>query len=175
MEKNNSFLSRFSLALVKNNVMQESEAESFIKEFRGRGKGNIVSFLLEEGLVEEEDVLRALASMYDVPSFDVRGHFFNHELLVLFQRDFLKKHVMIPLEIDEDILTVVMGNPEDEKTLEEISNYVNYNITVLVGIQEHILEAITEYYEEDVITVDVEELQKDKETDEDDSDIIDYF
>lgn len=175
MEKNSSFVSRFAQALVKNDTMKESEAESFVKEFKGRAKGNVVSFLLEEGLVEVDDVLRALASIYDVPSFDVRGHFFNHELLRLFPRDFLTKHSVIPLEIDEDILTVVISNPEDEKALEELGNYVNYNVSVYVGIQEHILEAITEYYDEDVATLDIEELQKDKDNDEDDSDVVDYF
>jgi len=180
MEKTNSFVARFVESLIKNDIMKDSEAQSFVKEFKGRAKGNVVSFLLEEGLVEREDILRALASMYSVPSFDVSGHFFNHELLVLFPKDFLVKHCLIPLDIDEDILTVVMSNPEDEKAIEEIGNYVNYNITVNVGIQDHILEAIKEYYDEDVITTDVEELLRDDEyfedeSGDDDSDMIDYY
>ena len=181
MEKTNSFVARFAESLVKNDIMKESEAQSFVKEFKGRAKGNVVSFLLEEGLVEREDVLRALASIYSVPSFDVSGHFFNHELLLLFPKDFLVKHSLIPLDIDEDILTVVMSNPEDEKAIEEIGNYVNFNITVNVGIQDHILEAIKEYYDEDVITTDVEELLRDDEycddecSDDDDSDMVDFY
>ncbi len=175
MEKNSTFVIRLSQALVKNDIMKEDEAESFVKEFKGRAKGNVVTFLLEEGLVEVEEVLRSLATIYDTPSFDVRGHFFNHELLRLFPRAFLVKHNIIPLEIDEDILTVVMSNPEDEKALEELGNYVNYNVSVYAGIQEHILESIAEYYDEDVATLDIEELQKDKDNEEDDSDIVDYF
>ncbi len=130
MDKNNSFVARFAQALVKNDIMKEEEAQSFVKEFKGRAKGNVVSFLLEEGLVEREEVLRVLASIYAVPSFDVSGHFFNHELLLLFPKDFLIKHNIIPLDIDEDIITVVMSNPEDEKAIEELGNYVNYNITI---------------------------------------------
>ena len=180
MEKANSFVARFVESLIKNDIMKDSEAQSFVKEFKGRAKGNVISFLLEEGLVEREDILRALASMYSVPSFDVSGHFFNHELLLLFPKDFLVKHCLIPLDIDEDILTVVMSNPEDEKAIEEIGNYVNYNITVNVGIQDHILEAIKEYYDEDVITTDVEELLRDDEyfeddSNDDDSDMVDYY
>lgn len=180
MENTNSFVARFAQALVKNDIMKEVEAQSFVKEFKGRAKGNVVSFLLEEGLVEREDILRALASIYSVPSFDVSGHFFNHELLLLFPKDFLMKYSLIPLDIDEDIITVVMSNPEDEKAIEEIGNYVNYNITINVGIQDHIFEAIKEYYDEDVITSDIEELERDSdycddECSDDDSDMVDYY
>lgn len=176
MEKTNSFVVRFVEALVKNDIMQEAEAQSFVKEFKGRAKGNVVSFLLEEGLVEREDVLKALASIYSVPSFDVSGHFFNHEMLLLFPKDFLIKHSIIPLDIDEDILTVVMSNPDDEKTIEEVGNYVNYNITVNVGIQDHIIEAIKQYYDEDVITSDIDDMDDDcQDCDDDDSDMADYY
>ena len=179
MEKNSSFVSRFAQALVKNNVMQEAEAQSFIKEFKGRAKGNVVSFLLSEGLVEREDILKVLASIFSVPSFDVSGHFFNHELLLMFPKEFLLKHCLIPLDIDEDILTVVMSNPEDEKAIEEIGNYVNYNITIDVGISDHIIEAIKQYYDEDVITSDIEDSQydydNDNDNDSDNSDSADYF
>ncbi len=173
MEKNSPFVSRFFDVLVKNGSMKEAEAKSFIKEFQGRAKGNVVSFLLEDGLVERETILQALSTVYDVPSFDVNGHFFNHEMLLLFPKDFLIKQAMIPLDLDEDILTVVVSNPEDEKAIEELGNFVNYNISIYVGISDHIIEAIKEYYDEDVITTDVEELQRD-DYDDNDDDLVDF-
>ena len=172
MEKK-SFVVRFAEALVKNDVFKEPEAESFIQEFHDRAKGNVVSFILEEGLVEVEDILKALASVFDLPSFDVRGYFFNHELLLLFPQEFLKEKAVIPVEVDEDIMTVVMSNPEDEETLEMLGNYANYNVNVYVGIEEHIHEAIDEYYDTDVVTADTEDQEEDNDED-DDSDIVDY-
>lgn len=173
MEKNNSFVPRFAEALVKNNIMQEAEAESFVQEFYDRAKGNVVSFLLEEGLVEKEDVLTALGSVFNVPSFDVRGHFFNHQWLLSFPKDFLMQKAIIPLEVDEDIMTVVMSNPEDEDSIDELESYVSNNINVYVGIQEDIRDAIEEYYDEDVITAETEEQQKESGNEDDDSDIVD--
>lgn len=175
MEKNSSFVVRFSEALVKNKIFNEVEANSFVQEFRGRAKGNVVDFLLEEGLVEVDNILKVLSSVYNVPSFDVRGYFFNHELLLLFPQDFLRENVVIPLEIDEDIMTVVMSNPEDEETLELFGNYANYNVNVFVGIKEHILDAIDEYYDEDVISAETEEQKSNSDNEEDDSDIVDYM
>lgn len=175
MENKKSFVSRFAEALVKKEIMKEPEAMSFVQEFHDRAKGNVVSFLLEEGLVEKEDILRALSSMYDVPSFDVRGYFFNHELLMHFPKDFLLENVVIPLEVEEDLLSVVVNNPEDEEAIAKIGDFVSYNVMVYVGIQEDICDAIEEYYDEDVITAEIEEQEEESGNETDDSDIVDIL
>lgn len=175
MAEKDTFVTRFAQVLVKNNVMKEAEADSLIQEFYDRAKGNVVSFLLEEGIIEHEDVLKALGSMYDVPAFDVRGHFFNHQWLLFFPKELLLEKALIPLEVEDDLMTVVMSNPEDEDTVERLGEFVSYNINVYVGIQEDIVEAVKEYYDEDVITAETEEQQEESENEEDDSDIVDYF
>lgn len=172
--ENKTFVVRFAEALVKNNIFKEPEADSFIQEFHDRAKGNVVSFILEEGLVEVEDVLKSLASVYDVPSFDVRGYFFNHELLLLFPQEFLKGKSVIPVEVDEDIMTVVISNPEDDETMEMLGNYANYNVNVYVGIEEHIHDAIDEYYDTDVVTADTEDQETGADNEDDDSDLVDF-
>ena len=175
MENKKTFVVRFAEALIKNNLMKEAEAESFVQEFYDRAKGNVVSFLLEDGLLEKEDVLTALGSMYNVSSFDVSGHFFNHQILLLFPKDLLLEKVVIPLDVEDDILTVVMNNPEDEDAIDALQEHVEYNINPLVGIQEDIRDAIKEYYDEDVITAEVEEQNEDSGNEEDDSDIVDVL
>lgn len=175
MEEKDTFVTRFAQALIKNNIMKEAEADSLVQEFYDRAKGNVVSFLLEEGILEHEDVLKALASMYDVPAFDVPGHFFNHQLLVLFPKELLLEKALIPLGVEDDIMTVVMSNPEDEDTIERLGEFVSNNINVYVGIQEDIVEAVKEYYDEDVITAETEENQDTNEDNDEDSDIVDYF
>lgn len=175
MENQKTFVVRFAEALVKNNVMKEAEAESFVQEFHDRAKGNVVSFLLEEGLVEKEDILIALGSVYNVPSFDVRGYFFNHETLLMFPEDLLLEKVIIPLEVEDDILTVVMNNPEDEEAIDELQKNVSYNINVFVGIQEDIRDAIEEYYDEDLITAETHEQEEESDDEPDDSDIVDIL
>ena len=175
MAEEKSFVDRFAEALVKNNFMKEAEAESLIQEFHGRAKGNIVSFLLSEGILEHEEILKALGSVYGTPSFDVRGHFFNHQWLLFFPKDLLIEKALIPLEVEDDLMTVVMSNPEDEDTIERLGEYVSYNVNVYVGIEEDIVDSVKEYYDEDVITAETEEQDEESGNEEDDSDIVDYF
>lgn len=176
MVKKNVFITRLADALVKLKVFSEQEADSLIKEFQGRGKGRIDDFLIDEGIVDRETLLKALQIVYNIVPFDVRGHFFNHQLLLFFPKDFLLNKGIIPLDVDAEIMTVVMSNPEDEETLDTLGRYVSYNVNVFVGISRDIVDAIEEYYDEDVVTSDIHEQETDViEDDSEDSDIIDLL
>lgn len=171
------FVNRVAQAFVKLKVMSELEAESFEKEFSGRTKDRVDEFLLDEGVVDRETLLKVLQSVHAIPSYDVRGYFFNHQILMLFPKDFLENKAVIPLDVEDDILTVVVSNPEDDEILSIIGNYVPYNVNVMVGIRRDILEAIEEYYDEDVVTSDIEDEDSEEvdELSEDESDIIDIY
>lgn len=174
MSKKPLFVTRLAASLVKLKVMSDEEAESFIKEFEGRTKGRIDDFLLDEGILDRETLIKALQNTYGIPAYDVRGHFFNHQLVLLFPKDFLMNKSIIPLDVDADIMTVVVSNPEDDETLEVVGNYVPYSVNVVVGIRRDIIDAIEEYYDEDVVTSDIHEQEADiLENEQDDLDIVD--
>ena len=170
------FVSKLADAFVKLQVFSAEEAESLVKEFQGRAKGRIDDFLLDEGIVDRETLLKALQAVYGVAPFDVRGHFFNHQLLLFFPKDFLLNQGFIPLDVDDEIMTIVMSNPEDEETLDTLSRYVSYNVNVFVGIRRDISDAVEEYYDEDVVTSDITEQETDVEDDGmEDPDIVDIL
>lgn len=176
MAKKQIFVTRLADAFVKLQVLSAEQAESLVKEFQGRAKGRIDDFLLDEGIVDRETLLKALQAVYGLAPFDVRGHFFNHQLLLFFPKDFLINQGFIPLDVDDEIMTIVMSNPEDEETLDTLSRYVSYNVNVFVGIRRDIADAIEEYYDEDVVTSDIVEQETDvKEDGMEDSDIIDII
>ncbi|MBP6892694.1 hypothetical protein KBB68_03900 [Candidatus Babeliales bacterium] len=174
MVKKQMFISKLADAFVKLQIFSADEAEGLVKEFQGRAKGRIDDFLLDEGMIDREKLLKALQVVYGVAPFDVRGHFFNHQLLLFFPKDFLLNQGFIPLDVDDEIMTIVMSNPEDEETLDTLSRYVSYNVNVFVGIRRDISDAIEEYYDEDVVTSDITEQETDIDDDGmEDSEIVD--
>lgn len=172
MEKEATFVQRLTSALVKNKVIEVSEAESLVAMFHDRAKGRVDYFLLDEGVVERDDLLEALEAVYQVPSFDAKGYFFDHELLQLFPKDVLISKAMIPLQVDEDILIMIASNPEDEDLLDVIGHYVSYDVEFNVGLRRDVVDAVEEYYDVDLIT-EAEELQDGQEDDEEED--LDYF
>lgn len=148
MKHDESFVQGLTRILVEYNVIKEDEAKVMQKLFRDRSKAAFDDFLLEEGLVSRTDLLNALSKYYNVPAFDVLGHFFNHETVKKFPKGFLLRNVIVPLEHDENIMVLVAGNPQDPDLLSKIGEHVSYDIRFNVGLNQDITDAVKEFYDE---------------------------
>lgn len=158
MKKDVSFVQRLTTSLLANQAITQKEADSLVAMFHDRAKGRVDSFLLDEGMVEREDLLKALSAMYQVPYFDVNGYFFENELLQTFPRDVLINKGIIPLQVDEDILIMVASNPEDPELLDIIGNSVSYDVQFNVGLRRDIMDAVEEYYEPSLLLEDEDQF-----------------
>ncbi len=154
MASTHTFVDGFLDVLVRMNVMKKDEAQAADKAFHDAAKENFVDFLLEEGLVDRDDILVALSQFYQVPYFDVVGHFFELHLLHQFPKDVLLRNAFIPLEVDENMLIVVASEPDNPELLNIIGEYVSYDVQLDVGIRLDITDAIKEYYEKSITEVD---------------------
>lgn len=175
MEKKVSFVERMVASLINDGICSVDESKNIVKAFEDSDTEHFDVFLLEEEWVDKEGLLKTLSKVYDIPAFDVTGYFFDHELLLLFPKDFLTENLFIPLRTDEETLFIIMNNPENIEVLETIGNYVSYSISVQVGISRDILEAITEYYTLDVVTADTLDDDEGDEEGEEDADIVDFI
>lgn len=144
--KHEAFVKGLVKILHKQHVISKDEADSLAEAFKGSAKEYFDDFLLDEGIVEKDDLLPALAEYYQVPAFDTVGFFFNHTLLRMFPKNLLFNRAMIPMMRDENMLVMVVSNPNDEDLLVQIGNHVSYDIRFNVGIRQDIMDAVEEYY-----------------------------
>lgn len=154
MASTHTFVSGFLDVLVRMNAMKKTEAQASDIAFHESAKENFVDFLIEEGLVDRDNILIALSQYYQVPYFDVVGHFFELHLLHQFPKDVMLRTGFIPLEVDENMLVVVASEPDNAELLNIIGEYVSYDVQIFVGIMLDITDAIKEYYEKSVTEVD---------------------
>jgi len=157
MDDNKTFADQISRILEKNKVVKPSESRAMQKAFHDSEKEQFDEFLLEEGLVQENDLLQALSEYYQVPPFDLVGYFFDHDLVTKFPKDFLLRNAIIPLEVDEDILVVVASDPNQEGLESTIRNFVSYDIVFLVGLRRDICDAVKEFYDRALTEVSQDE------------------
>lgn len=168
MRKGEKFVNELCSILEKNAAFTPQETKNAKKLFAQESEDEFDNFLLQEGLVSKQDLLKALSQYYHVPSFDVIGHFFDHQLVIKFPRDFLMRNEIIPLqEINDNILFVVAANPADENLLPAIGNYMSSDIQFLVGIGEDIQEAVDEFYDASIQVTDNFDYMDEEEKDED--------
>jgi len=157
MENGHTFAQDLSEILERHKAVTPDESLALQKAFKDSEKEQFDDFLLEEGLVEEDVLLKALSEYYQVPAFDVVGYFFNHNLLTKFPKGFLRREVFVPLEVENDILSVVASEPNKEGFESMIRDYVSYDIVFMVGLRRDICDSVKEFY--DVSPADIEEDQ----------------
>ncbi|OQA33454.1 MAG: bacteriophage N4 adsorption protein B [Candidatus Dependentiae bacterium ADurb.Bin331] len=157
MKKQETFVEGLTTILLKQRAINPDEAKALTKTFNDRSQIAFDDFLLEEGLVSRTAVLNALSEYFQVPAFDVTGYFFEHYLLHEFPKDFLLRHLMIPVERDQNTLFVVANNPGDPTLLANIGKHVSYDIQFMVGLAQDINDAIREFYDKSITQVSMDD------------------
>lgn len=147
MEKRETFAQGLCDVLVKQRVVSEAEGRALARAFKNSEKENFDDFLLEEGLVDENVLLRALGLYYQLPAVDVTGYFFDTQLLRNFPKDFLLRNRIIPLEVEDDFMTVVASDPDNADLLSAIGAYTSEDIQFQVGLGRDISDAVKEFYD----------------------------
>lgn len=147
MEKRETFAQELCEILVSHHVIDEAEGRALQRSFKNSEKENFDDFLLEEGLVEEAVLLRALGEYYQVPPVDVTGYFFDTQLLRNFPKDFLLRNRIIPIEMEDDIMVMVASDPDNADLLPAIGAYTSEDIQFRVGLGRDIADAVKEFYD----------------------------
>jgi len=157
------FIRELTHILVKTGALPISEERPLDEAFKKSAHDRYEMFLLEEGLVQPDVLLKAMSLCYKVPSFDAADYFFEYPLLHFFPKDFLLNNGIIPAELDEDILIIVAADPSDPELLAKIGEFVSYDIQFCVGIYQDICDAVEEYYDR-ALTQD-EEVEEQSDSD----------
>jgi hypothetical protein len=152
-----TFVDRLTEILVKQGTITAKQAQAYRHDFEESSKEVFDDFLLEEGLILEEDLLKALSSYYQVPATDVMGFFFDRALLQNFPKDFLIRNGVIPLEMEDDILIMVASDPSDLELEARVGAFSPNDIQFYVGLRRDIEDAIKEFYDKSDTEVDDDE------------------
>ena len=159
MAATEGFINKLCSLLVLEEIVPVARAKELRDLFAESEHERFTQFLVEEGLLSRSVVLHVLSQLYQVPMFDVSGHFFDHFLLRQFPKDFLLRSELIPLSHDDNILIVIAADPSNEELLSDFGNYVSYDIRFYVGLGHDIIDAVEEFYDESLtdISADTQE------------------
>ena len=157
------FIEKITDIFARQNVIAPDEAAVMHKAFEDSDSDDFVEFLIDEGFIDTTRMLTALGLYYQVPSFDVEGYFFEHNVLHEFPKDFLLRNEIIPLERDKNMLIVVAAEPDNDELLPAIGEHVSYDIRFLVGIARNICDAVEEFYDRAVTEVPMDEDRREEQ------------
>jgi len=152
MSSETNFVTGLVAVLVENEVITAKEAQALIQDFGNQSSASFDEFVLSEGLISKEDLLLAVSRYYQVPAVDVRGYFFDIGLVKSFPKDFLIRYGIIPMETEQNIMTVIAYCPDLPGLDSKIEEYESYVIEYRVGLWRDIIDVIDECFDEPILT-----------------------
>jgi hypothetical protein len=150
MKKREEMIKALSNLLSKHNLIKPDDLIALKESFDNKDDISFEDFLLKEGVVSKDDLLTILGEYYHVPTMDVVGQFFDHQLLRLFPQDVLLEQLVVPYKRDGDTLTVIAAHPHDPHLREILGKYIYHEISFMVGLAPDIIDTIHEFYDESI-------------------------
>lgn len=94
------------------------------------------------GFITEAQLAAVRSLQMNLPLIDLRRHTVQPRALGIIPEEMARRHVFIPMDIVNDSLMVVMANPEDVRTIEDIRARAGMKIDVGLGVRSEIEQAI---------------------------------
>ena len=127
--------------LVEQNLITGEQLEEALRLQQSRG-GRLGGILVGQGLLKAGDLAQVLSIQLNYPLIDLKRHVVNPDALRLVPEDMARKHKLIPLDKVGGSLVVVMADPEDIQTVEDLRAQTDMRIAVAVGVPADIEWAI---------------------------------
>ena len=129
--------------LLKHHVITEKELKEAL-EYQKKKNIRIGSALLELGYIEEEELAGFLSQQLGIPSIVLKKTKIPDEMLKLLPPDYMKKHLVVPVEKRGSTLVVAMVDPTDQGVINEISFITGLRVEPVVAPEKSIREFLEE-------------------------------
>jgi type IV pilus assembly protein PilB len=133
--------------LVKENRITKDQADEVSLESINSGS-SVESLLLKKRLASEEDILKARASLNNIPFISLTSVAFSPELITYIPEAVARKHTLLPFEYDEttNTLSVAMADPLDAQVVDFLEKKTEKSIRSFMAMKEDIISAINNLY-----------------------------
>jgi general secretion pathway protein E len=108
--------------------------------------GRLGEVLIRQKLISSEDLLPILSSQLNVPIADLKKTDIQSQALALVPEELARKCSLIPLETDEDSLTIAMAFPDDVRVLRDITTRTGKRVLVYIAALPDVNTAIDVHY-----------------------------
>lgn len=132
--------------LVEKGLIQEADLEKVLSPDQPMGELPLKERLTRSGILTEKQLLSAIEELFGVP-FATKDDFPKEPLLIdHLPAQFMKESKFIPVRLVDNELTVIMSNPLDFYTIDAIRLATNCEVRPLAGEEPEIILTIEQFY-----------------------------
>jgi general secretion pathway protein E len=143
-------LDKFIAEIIQEQKGLSPEAWAELMQGQKEKDKSLESFLVQKGVIEEEELLGALAAKLHVPYLkNLEADGLNSLLVSKVPIAFSKKHKVVPLKMEEGILTVATLDPLDYEPLDDLRVILGCReLRVVLSSESEVLRIINRFYEQ---------------------------
>lgn len=127
--------------LLEAGLISEEQFEE-ARQFTEQGSTPMGSIIAQKNWVTSESLAMALSLHLNLPLIDLTRHSVQFDALRYIPQSLARKHHIIPLDVIDDSLAVVMEDPTDISVIEELTARTGMSILPMVGVRDDIDTAI---------------------------------
>ncbi len=127
-------------------ITEEQLDEVLMKQRNSETKKRIADILIEDKIVTEQQVCRALEKQLFMPYVDLDTISIPEELGNLIPEEMAQKNMVVPIEQDGRFLTVAIGDPLNYKGLKDLSIITKMKIMPVIAEPSKIAGKLREIY-----------------------------
>lgn len=131
--------------LIDGEVITPEQLDAALKEQKKTGKF-ICQTIVGLGFASEEKIFAVLSKQLGIPYVRIKDRSIDKAIIEKVPAKFASHYKLMPLELKGNKLTIVVTDPLDVHTLDDIKLLLSLEIHPVLGGEKDILEAIKKYY-----------------------------
>jgi len=139
--------------LIRKGLITKEQLQAALKEQKKTGEF-LGSVLTKLGFTTEEKLIPVLSDQLDIPCLHLRKISIDPALIEKVPAKFACHYKLIPISLEENVLTVAVTNPMDIHTLDDIKLLLGLEVRAVLAGESDITEAIRKYYGIGAETID---------------------
>src|SRR6266511_2496043 len=139
-------VARLGDRLVAEGLLTVEQLQKALSEQRGTNE-KLGSVLVRLNLVTEDNLVAFLSRQYSVPSVNLVNLQIEGDLLKLVPEQIAKKHEVLPVKRQGNVLMLAMADPTNVFALDDVGFMTNLQIQPMVASQGALRKAIEHYYD----------------------------
>ncbi|MDR0611753.1 MAG: Flp pilus assembly complex ATPase component TadA [Planctomycetaceae bacterium] len=157
-------LRRLGQVFVDLGFIDEEQLEMLLEEHLQRHGEKIGETAMSMGFINDDQVALALAEQLGLQVIGLSDLTIPPDVLAHLTEPMAQIYKVIPISFRNEILTVAMCEPQNIMVLDELRNFLGYDIRAVVTTPRDIDNALTRYYASDVESVEslIADMENDK-------------
>jgi type IV pilus assembly protein PilB len=156
---------RLGTILVEKGLISEDNLEAALK-IQKETRNKLGEILVDNGLVQESDIVDVLSKQMGFPYVELSNMLINPKIPALIKENLARKHVLIPIKIENGRLVVAMADPLNVYAVDDIRIATGYGVIPYIAGKKEILKAIEFYYGQQSTEEAVEDLMRELDSEE---------